>query len=46
MNIIQIFILFIDVVLGCFRGQKVAVKVLKDNSKAAQTFLAEASVMT
>ncbi|XP_055925701.1 tyrosine-protein kinase CSK-like [Argiope bruennichi] len=37
---------FGDVVLGCFRGQKVAVKVLKDNSKAAQTFLAEASVMT
>ncbi|GFS56519.1 tyrosine-protein kinase CSK [Trichonephila inaurata madagascariensis] len=37
---------FGDAVLGCFRGQKVAVKVLKDNSKAVQTFLAEASVMT
>jgi len=37
---------FGDVLLGCFRKQKVAVKILKDNSKAAQTFLAEASVMT
>ncbi|XP_071035198.1 tyrosine-protein kinase CSK [Parasteatoda tepidariorum] len=37
---------FGDVVLGCLRGQKVAVKVLKDNSKAAQSFLVEASVMT
>lgn len=32
--------------LGTFRKQKVAVKILKDNSKAAQSFLAEASVMT
>ncbi|KAI1301864.1 Tyrosine-protein kinase CSK [Halotydeus destructor] len=37
---------FGDVLLGTFRKQKVAVKILKDNSKAAQTFLAEASVMT
>lgn len=37
---------FGDVVLGSFRGQKVAVKTLKDSSKTAQTFLAEASVMT
>lgn len=37
---------FGDVLLGTFRGQKVAVKKLKDSSKAAQIFLAEASVMT
>uniref|UniRef100_T1JDP9 Tyrosine-protein kinase n=1 Tax=Strigamia maritima TaxID=126957 RepID=T1JDP9_STRMM len=37
---------FGDVVLGNLRGQKVAVKTLKDSSKAAQQFLAEASVMT
>jgi c-src tyrosine kinase len=32
--------------LGSFKGEKVAVKILKDSSKAAQKFLAEASVMT
>ncbi|KAG1659904.1 Tyrosine-protein kinase CSK [Nymphon striatum] len=37
---------FGDVLLGSLRSQKVAVKVLKDSSKAAQKFLAEASVMT
>ncbi|XP_013778262.1 tyrosine-protein kinase CSK-like [Limulus polyphemus] len=37
---------FGDVLLGTLRGQKVAVKILKDCSKAAQKFLAEASVMT
>jgi len=37
---------FGDVLLGSLRGQKVAVKTLKDSSKAAQVFLAEASVMT
>ncbi|GAB6019018.1 hypothetical protein CHUAL_000649 [Chamberlinius hualienensis] len=37
---------FGDVVLGNLRGQKVAVKTLKDNSKTAQAFLAEASVMS
>ncbi|XP_046454047.1 tyrosine-protein kinase CSK-like [Daphnia pulex] len=37
---------FGDVMLGSFKGEKVAVKILKDSSKAAQKFLAEASVMT
>lgn len=37
---------FGDVLLGSFRGQKVAVKKLKDSSKAAQDFLTEASLMT
>ena len=37
---------FGDVLLGSFRKQKVAVKILKDHCKAAQNFLAEASVMT
>lgn len=36
---------FGDVMLGILRGDKVAVKMLKD-SGAAQKFLAEASVMT
>ena len=37
---------FGDVRLAQFRGQKVAVKILKDSYKAAQNFLTEASVMT
>lgn len=37
---------FGDVLEGHYRGQKVAVKSLKDTSRAAQQFLAEASVMT
>ncbi len=37
---------FGDVLLGSLRGQKVAVKKLKDSSKAAQDFLTEASLMT
>ncbi|KXJ27222.1 Tyrosine-protein kinase CSK [Exaiptasia diaphana] len=37
---------FGDVLLGEYKGQKVAVKSLKDDSRAAQQFLAEASVMT
>lgn len=37
---------FGDVVLGTLRDQKVAVKTLKDTSKAVQSFLAEASVMS
>lgn len=37
---------FGDVMLGAYRGEKVAVKILKDSSQAAQKFLAEASVMT
>ena len=37
---------FGDVYEGQFRGKKVAVKSVKDRSKAAQSFLAEASVMT
>ena len=37
---------FGDVYEGMFRGQKVAVKSVKDRSKAAQAFLAEASIMT
>ncbi|UXI15588.1 transcription initiation factor [Sarcoptes scabiei] len=38
---------FGDVLLGSFHGRKVAVKKLKDsNSKAAQDFLTEASLMT
>ncbi|XP_053211682.1 tyrosine-protein kinase CSK-like isoform X2 [Panonychus citri] len=37
---------FGDVRLAYYRGQKVAVKILKDCSKAAQNFLAEASLMT
>ncbi|CAH1796828.1 unnamed protein product [Owenia fusiformis] len=35
-----------DVYKGEFRGQKVAVKAMKDSTKAAQQFLAEASLMT
>jgi len=37
---------FGDVYQGIYKGTKVAVKSLKDNNKAAQAFLAEASVMT
>lgn len=37
---------FGDVWKGEFRGQKVAVKSLKDNTHAAQQFLTEASLMT
>jgi len=37
---------FGDVMLASYRGDKVAVKILKDSSQAAQKFLAEASVMT
>lgn len=37
---------FGDVYEGHYKGQKVAVKSVKDKSKAAQAFLAEASVMT
>ncbi|KAK3930681.1 Tyrosine-protein kinase CSK [Frankliniella fusca] len=37
---------FGEVMLGILRGEKVAVKVLKDTSEAAQKFLAEASLMT
>ncbi|XP_046747462.1 tyrosine-protein kinase CSK isoform X1 [Diprion similis] len=37
---------FGDVLLGVYRGERVAVKMLKDNSEAAQRFLAEASLMT
>ena len=35
-----------DVLQGVYKGQKVAVKSLLDDSHAAQSFLAEASVMT
>ena len=35
-----------DVLQGVYKGQKVAVKSLLDDSHAAQTFLAEASIMT
>ncbi|RZF49262.1 hypothetical protein LSTR_LSTR002883 [Laodelphax striatellus] len=37
---------FGDVMLGLLRGEKVAVKMLKDSSEAAQKFLTEASLMT
>ncbi|XP_074601513.1 C-terminal Src kinase [Brevipalpus obovatus] len=37
---------FGDVRLAFYRGQKVAVKIIKDSTKAAQNFLAEASLMT
>lgn len=37
---------FGDVYEGSYRSKKVAVKSLKDSQKAAQSFLAEASVMT
>ncbi|KAJ9584755.1 hypothetical protein L9F63_020905 [Diploptera punctata] len=37
---------FGDVMLGILRGDKVAVKMLKDSSEAAQKFLTEASLMT
>lgn len=37
---------FGDVMLGILRGEKVAVKMLKDLSEAVQKFLAEASLMT
>lgn len=37
---------FGDVMLGFLKGDKVAVKMLKDSTAAAQKFLAEASVMT
>lgn len=37
---------FGDVLEGNYMGRKVAIKQLKDNEKAAQMFLAEASVMT
>lgn len=37
---------FGDVLQGMYRGQKVAVKSLLDDSHAAQSFLAEASIMT
>jgi c-src tyrosine kinase len=37
---------FGEVRLGLLRGEKIAVKVLKEASRAAQKFLAEASLMT
>ncbi|XP_031565299.1 tyrosine-protein kinase CSK-like [Actinia tenebrosa] len=37
---------FGDVLLGEYKGKKVAIKSLKDDDRAAQQFLAEASVMT
>lgn len=37
---------FGDVMLGYLKGERVAVKMLKDSTAAAQKFLAEASVMT
>ncbi|XP_066993282.1 tyrosine-protein kinase CSK [Anabrus simplex] len=37
---------FGDVMLGVLKGEKVAVKMLKDSSEAAQKVLAEASLMT
>ena len=37
---------FGDVTLGFLRGEKVAVKSLKDSSQATQKFLQEAAVMT
>lgn len=37
---------FGDVLLGSLLGQKVAVKRLKDSSRAAQGLLVEASLMT
>ncbi|XP_047004411.1 tyrosine-protein kinase CSK isoform X1 [Schistocerca americana] len=37
---------FGDVMLGLLRGERVAVKMLKDSSEAAQKVLAEASLMT
>ena len=36
----------LDVLQAEYRGKKVAVKSLLDDSHAAQTFLAEASIMT
>jgi c-src tyrosine kinase len=36
---------FGDVMLGYYKGDRVAVKMLKDSTAAAQKFLAEASVM-
>ena len=46
-HFIYMNILFIpDVLKGEYSGKKVAIKCLKDSSKAAQQFLAEASVMT
>lgn len=38
--------MLIDVCEGQYLNKKVAIKQLKDNDKAAQAFLAEASVMT
>lgn len=40
------FVQSLDVLQGIYKGQKVAVKSLLDDSHAAQTFLAEASIMT
>ena len=40
------FVSVLDVLKGEYNGKKVAIKTLKDSSKAAQQFLAEASVMT
>ena len=38
---------FGDVMLGVYKGKKVAIKSMKDiNTRHAQRFLAEASVMT
>ncbi|XP_048583816.1 tyrosine-protein kinase CSK isoform X2 [Nematostella vectensis] len=37
---------FGDVLLGTYRGKQVALKCLKDDTRAAQQFLAEASIMT
>jgi c-src tyrosine kinase len=37
---------FGDVMLGYLKGERVAVKMLKDSTDAAQKFVAEASVMT
>jgi c-src tyrosine kinase len=37
---------FGEVVLGIYRKERVAIKMLKDSTEAAPKFLAEASVMT
>ena len=42
----MLFVYSSDVLQGMYKGQKVAVKSLLDDSHAAQTFLAEASIMT
>ena len=41
-----LLLLISEVLKGLYQGKPVAIKMLKDNNRAAQAFLREASLMT